>query len=72
VVLAPWVMRNILFLSALIFNLLGISFQDCLVFQPCYSSFGRNLVRVSHSICECMHVTLGADSDNQSQTSDQP
>jgi hypothetical protein len=28
---APRVMRNILFSSALIFNLLGISSQDCLV-----------------------------------------
>ena len=31
-----------------------------------------NLVNVSNFICECMDVMLGADSDNQSQTSDQP
>jgi hypothetical protein len=31
-----------------------------------------DLVNVSKFICECMDVMLGADSDNQSQTSDQP
>jgi hypothetical protein len=31
-----------------------------------------DLVRVSKFICECMHLMLGADSDDQSQTSDQP
>ena len=31
-----------------------------------------DLVKVSKFIYECMDVMLGADSDNQSQTSDQP
>ena len=31
-----------------------------------------DLVNVSKFICECMDVMLGADSDDQSQTSDQP
>ena len=30
------------------------------------------LVNVSKFLCECLVVMLGADSDDQSQTSDQP
>ena len=31
-----------------------------------------DLVSVSKFLCECLDVMLGADSDDQSQTSDQP
>ncbi len=31
-----------------------------------------DLASVSKFLCECMDVMLGADSDDQSQTSDQP
>ena len=82
--LAPWVIRSILFLSVHDYKLFGTNIQDCLGFQPWCSSSGRMSMRmwqffwqdedvnVSKFICECMDVMLGADSDNQSQTSDQP
>ena len=36
------------------------------------SDHQADLVNVSEFICECIDVMLSADSDNQSQTSDQP
>ena len=43
-VLAPWVMRSILFLSVPICNPFGTNIRDCLGFQPRCSSSGRMIL----------------------------
>ena len=47
--------------------------QNALVRHPrSWEEWQDDLVNVSKFICECMDVMLGADTDDQSQTSAQP
>ena len=70
--LAPWVMRSILFLSVPIYNPFGTNIQDSNQVQFLWQDDLVNVSKPTEFICECMDVMLGDDSDNQSQTSDQP
>jgi TctA family transporter len=66
VVLAPWEMRNILFLSCPQLQPIVDKFPGLFGVPTMIQFFWQdNLVRVTKFICKYMHVMLGADFDDQ-------